>query len=148
VISGYLITQIIQKDIERGKFSFLSFYDRRIRRILPALVAMAVATTSVALLFFPPGDLLTYGQSLLATTGFASNFSLRSSTSTTVILEVLRLAAIAAHVDFVAGGTVLPLLPDSLAAAEQADPAIQAATLLSASLSRLRSVYGERSTNL
>lgn len=74
VISGYLITQVIQKDIEHGEFSFLSFYDRRIRRILPALVAMTLACTAIAALLFPPGDLLSYGKSLLATTGFAGNF--------------------------------------------------------------------------
>ena len=74
VISGYLITQVIQTDIARGKFSFLSFYDRRIRRILPALVAMALVCTAIAALLFPPGDLLSYGKSLLATTGFGSNF--------------------------------------------------------------------------
>jgi peptidoglycan/LPS O-acetylase OafA/YrhL len=74
VVSGYLITQVIQGGIERGEFSFLSFYDRRIRRILPALVAIALATSAVAVLIFPPTGLLNFGKSLLATACFAANF--------------------------------------------------------------------------
>ena len=37
VISGYLITTIIMKEIDQGKFSIIHFYERRARRILPAL---------------------------------------------------------------------------------------------------------------
>ena len=37
VISGYLITSIILREINQGKFSILNFYERRARRILPAL---------------------------------------------------------------------------------------------------------------
>jgi len=44
VISGYLITAIISGEIERGGFSFLGFYDRRVRRILPAALVVIVAS--------------------------------------------------------------------------------------------------------
>src|SRR5215510_16279645 len=40
VISGYLITSLIVSDMGKGSFSLLSFYERRVRRILPALFSM------------------------------------------------------------------------------------------------------------
>jgi len=47
VISGYLITQVLIGDIEQGRFSILGFYERRVRRILPALLAVLAATAAV-----------------------------------------------------------------------------------------------------
>jgi peptidoglycan/LPS O-acetylase OafA/YrhL len=44
VMSGFLITSRLMDDIDEGRFSLLSFYDRRIRRIVPALIAMLVTT--------------------------------------------------------------------------------------------------------
>jgi len=73
VISGYLITRVIEQDIAAGSFSFWKFYERRMRRIFPALFAMALACTFVAALFFPTLRLLEFGRSLLAMTGFVSN---------------------------------------------------------------------------
>ncbi len=73
VISGYLITGILQSEIDAGKFSILRFYDRRIRRILPALFAVILAATPVAVcLFFPP-EILDFANSVIATTLFSSN---------------------------------------------------------------------------
>jgi peptidoglycan/LPS O-acetylase OafA/YrhL len=73
VISGFLITGIITRELGEGRFSLLEFYRRRARRILPALFAM-LAVTSVATLFvlFRP-ELATFRNSLLATTAFGSN---------------------------------------------------------------------------
>jgi peptidoglycan/LPS O-acetylase OafA/YrhL len=74
VISGYLITGLILKETGENRFSLWSFYERRIRRIFPALFAiLAVATIVAALLFFPV-SFARYGKSLLATAFFASNF--------------------------------------------------------------------------
>lgn len=56
VISGFLITQIIVREIEDGRFSILGFYDRRIRRILPALAAMLAAALAAGHLLLMPGD--------------------------------------------------------------------------------------------
>src|ERR1700726_5082075 len=63
VISGYLITGIIQSELQSGAFSFARFYERRVRRLLPALYTM-VALTAIPSLhylliseraeFFPP----------------------------------------------------------------------------------------------
>ena len=59
VISGYLITTVILKDIEKGKFSITYFYQRRARRILPALITTIVLSLPVALILLPPSDSLT-----------------------------------------------------------------------------------------
>ena len=73
VISGYLITGIIQKEIERGVFTFSGFYERRIRRIFPALFAMLLATLFVGAWVLLPSDLVRLGNGTLATLLFASN---------------------------------------------------------------------------
>ena len=73
VISGYLITGIIWTEIEAGRFSVVRFYDRRIRRIMPALLVLLLAATCVAFALLLPSDLTRYGKSLLATLGFVSN---------------------------------------------------------------------------
>lgn len=54
VISGYLITSLIIKDLERGSFSMLDFWERRARRILPAGTAMVVATLLLGSLAMTP----------------------------------------------------------------------------------------------
>ena len=54
VISGFLITGHIVKSLERGKFSFAEFYSRRVRRILPASLAVLVVSLAVAWLVVPP----------------------------------------------------------------------------------------------
>ncbi len=74
VISGYLITGLILKEMGEGRFSLRQFYERRIRRIFPALFAMlAVATLLAAFLFFPV-SFARFGKSLLATAFFGANF--------------------------------------------------------------------------
>ncbi|MCZ4316330.1 acyltransferase family protein [Comamonadaceae bacterium G21597-S1] len=73
VISGYLITRIIQTEIAQQRFSFARFYERRVRRIFPALFVMAVATSVAALLLLAPDQLQQYGRSLVAMSLFLSN---------------------------------------------------------------------------
>lgn len=73
VISGYLISSIILREVGERRFTFLGFYERRIRRIFPALFVVLVATTAAAWFILPPQHMQTYGQSLVATTVFASN---------------------------------------------------------------------------
>jgi len=74
VISGYLITSLIQGEMERGSFSLARFYERRVRRIFPALFAMLAAVSLAALVFFFPVDLVRYARALFATALFAANF--------------------------------------------------------------------------
>ncbi len=74
VISGYLITQLIEAERREGHFSFAHFYERRMRRIFPALVAMLAAVTIAAVFILFPVDLVRYADSLFATAFFSSNF--------------------------------------------------------------------------
>jgi peptidoglycan/LPS O-acetylase OafA/YrhL len=74
VISGYLITQIVLKDLRAGRFSLSTFYERRARRILPAFVAMIAVVTLLAALWMPPWELAAYGKSVAAAALSASNF--------------------------------------------------------------------------
>ena len=73
VISGYLITTIIISEMATGKFSLLNFYERRARRILPALFFVMVACLPFAWLWLTPSDLIGFGQSLVAVSTFSSN---------------------------------------------------------------------------
>src|SRR5450631_308312 len=73
VISGYLITGILQFEIDSGQFSILRFYDRRIRRILPALFAVILAATVAAICVFFPPEIHDFAESIIATTLFSSN---------------------------------------------------------------------------
>lgn len=74
VISGYLITSILIEDIVRGRFSLLRFYERRARRILPALFFVVACTIPFAILWMLPTQLRDYAQSLMAVSLFSSNF--------------------------------------------------------------------------
>ena len=74
VISGYLITSIIWGQLGRGSFSIGGFYERRIRRIFPALFAVVLATVATGWLWMMPFDLQGFGSSLAAMAGFSSNF--------------------------------------------------------------------------
>lgn len=73
VISGYLITGILLKDLRRGTFSLLNFYERRARRILPALYLVIFCTIPMAWLVMMPSQLKDFSQSLVAISGFAAN---------------------------------------------------------------------------
>ncbi|MES2379243.1 MAG: acyltransferase family protein [Bacteroidota bacterium] len=74
VISGYLITGIIKKNIQNNQFKLIDFYTRRIRRIIPALYVLLTVVTIFAVIILLPGDLKDYGRSLLSQAVFASNF--------------------------------------------------------------------------
>ncbi|WP_082478826.1 MULTISPECIES: acyltransferase family protein [unclassified Methylobacterium] len=73
VISGYVITRGILADVAAGRFSLVRFYERRIRRILPMLVATILATYALALLYLPPGAMDDYARSVVAAAAFAAN---------------------------------------------------------------------------
>lgn len=73
VISGYLITTIILSELEQGKFSIVNFYERRARRILPALFFVMFVCIPFAWFWLLPNDMKDFSQSLVAVTVFASN---------------------------------------------------------------------------
>lgn len=73
VISGYLITSIILKEQQAGTFSIIRFYERRARRILPALFLVVIACLPFAWIWLLPEDLKSFGKSLIAVPTFTSN---------------------------------------------------------------------------
>ncbi len=73
VISGFLITGILLADLQRGQFSIARFYERRARRILPALVLTLLASVPLALALMLPGQLIGFGESLISVVLFLSN---------------------------------------------------------------------------
>ncbi len=74
VISGFLITCILDAELESGKFSFYNFYERRIRRLGPAAAVVVAATAAVGSVLLLPSALRDLGQSMVAVGLFASNF--------------------------------------------------------------------------
>ncbi|MEG3149067.1 acyltransferase family protein [Sphingomonas sp. ZT3P38] len=72
VISGYLITQLILRESAEGRFTLIGFYERRVRRILPALLAM-LAASGIAAWILLPADFRDFGESLAAIALFGSN---------------------------------------------------------------------------
>src|SRR5690554_4235117 len=75
VISGYLITSIIAMELDKKEFSIVRFYERRARRILPALFVVLAVTSITALFIMIPFELKVYGESLLGVIFFVSNFT-------------------------------------------------------------------------
>ena len=75
VISGYLITSIILKELfTNGSFSFKYFYERRIRRILPALIFVMLVSLPFAWMYLLPSSFVDFSKSILYSLGFSSNF--------------------------------------------------------------------------
>ena len=74
VISGYLITSIIAREIESDTFSLSHFYERRARRLFPALFTVLAATAVGSFFLLMPWELEDFGQSLATTAIFSSNF--------------------------------------------------------------------------
>jgi peptidoglycan/LPS O-acetylase OafA/YrhL len=73
VISGYLITSLILADISNHEFTLLRFYERRARRILPALYTVVAASTIAAWILLLPGEFEDFGRSVVGVSFFFSN---------------------------------------------------------------------------
>jgi len=80
VISGYLITSILFAEHATGTFSLVGFYERRARRILPALFVVVIACVPCAWLWLLPADRESFWRSLVAVSAFASNILFYKST--------------------------------------------------------------------
>jgi peptidoglycan/LPS O-acetylase OafA/YrhL len=75
VISGYLITSIILKElVTTGSFSFKYFYQRRISRILPVLLFVMLVSLPFAWMYLIPSSFIDFSKSILYSLGFSSNF--------------------------------------------------------------------------
>ncbi len=73
VISGYLITSIIVSEVKQEKFSYINFYERRARRILPAMYVMSFIVLLATLFFQMPDDLEKTAKTLFFATLFSAN---------------------------------------------------------------------------
>src|SRR5580658_5577382 len=73
VISGYLITGNIYAEMARDRFSIIDFYERRVRRILPALYLVMIASLPFAWLWLFPREFIDFGRSVVSVCLFASN---------------------------------------------------------------------------
>ena len=73
VISGYLITTILIEDLENKRFSIINFYERRARRILPALFSVMLACIPFAWMWMLPRQMKDFSESVAAVSVFLSN---------------------------------------------------------------------------
>lgn len=73
VISGYLISSIIMDESRAGCFSIVNFYERRVRRIIPALLFMLTACLPAAWLLLTPQEMAGFAKSLISVCLFSSN---------------------------------------------------------------------------
>ncbi|MES2153467.1 MAG: acyltransferase family protein [Pseudomonadota bacterium] len=74
IISGFLISSIIQQGLAQGDFSFRTFYARRIRRIFPALLLVLAACFAFGWLALFPDEFKQLGKHMFGGAGFISNF--------------------------------------------------------------------------
>lgn len=74
VISGYLITNVLVSDIEKGRFSFAAFYNRRLWRLLPALFFVVAVTFIVGAILLPPQHFKSLSRSTVFSFFGAANF--------------------------------------------------------------------------
>ncbi|WP_428970325.1 acyltransferase family protein [Sphingomonas sp. Xoc002] len=75
VISGFLITSDICRRVGQSQFSYLDFYRRRARRLVPALVAVIIPSTLFAMVFMTPYELKVYAVTAISTIFGISNFA-------------------------------------------------------------------------
>jgi len=90
VLSGYLITSIIRKQMDNGGFSFTDFYWRRFKRIVPALFFMLIVSSILAYYFLLPNELLSYAKSLKSTLYFGSNYHFLNEDSYTAESSIFK----------------------------------------------------------
>jgi peptidoglycan/LPS O-acetylase OafA/YrhL len=76
VISGFLITSLIVRDVDAGTFSFVTFYAKRARRLLPALAVVLAACALAGWYILLPGDFRSLGTHILSGALYVSNFTL------------------------------------------------------------------------
>lgn len=76
VISGYLISSILLNSLNKGSFSIVEFYKRRVRRIFPALFVVLLASAIAGWFFLLPSEYQQLGKHIAAGTAFVSNFAL------------------------------------------------------------------------
>lgn len=74
VLSGFLITSILMREIESGKFSYAGFYERRIRRLLPPLIPVLMLSGATAFFLFESDQFESVSKSLYSTLALSANW--------------------------------------------------------------------------
>jgi hypothetical protein len=97
VLSGYLITSLIIRDLESGRFTFTEFRERRARRILPASTVLVAATLVAGSLLLMPSDFATLGSSATATAVFGASTGQYCADFATHRTHTSETAALASH---------------------------------------------------
>ena len=78
VVSGYLITQVLIRDITSNKFSIFRFMGRRLRRLYPQLLAMLLASSALALIVFNSQELREFAVRQISARDISQTSSFRS----------------------------------------------------------------------
>ncbi len=73
VISGYLISSLLWQELQQGSYTLAGFYERRLRRIFPALAVVLLACVPPAWILMPPADLKDFAESVASVPLFVSN---------------------------------------------------------------------------
>ena len=73
VISGYLISSLIISEVSNDTFTFISFFERRLRRLIPALFFIIIISLIFSWYLLTPSELKKFGQSIIASSFFTSN---------------------------------------------------------------------------
>ncbi len=79
VISGFVITRLLRQEIQSDDFSIINFYERRIRRIFPALIALLIMVLGIGSVVLLPDDFNNLGATTFFTTIFVSNWELQNT---------------------------------------------------------------------
>ena len=114
VISGYLVTSILLSEIETGRFSLLHFYERRLRRLLPAMLVVALACLPAAWLLLTVDELQKFARSAIAAIFFTSNYFFKEAgeyfTSSSEVQPLLHTWSLAVEVQYYSVAPLLLLL--------------------------------------
>jgi peptidoglycan/LPS O-acetylase OafA/YrhL len=104
VISGFLITQQIKESLIHGTFSFSRFFERRARRIFPALLAVLLACSAISVVALTPDDVMAFAHALWASLLFVSNgyfwLNTRYFDSTSITKPLLHTWSLAVEMQF------------------------------------------------
>ena len=110
VISGFLITMIIHREMSSGVFSFKKFYIRRIKRILPAFFTVLTVTLVCGFLLFTKDDFFLLWRTALSTLGFISNIFFAKGQG--YFDPIQEEKTFASHLVFIGRRAILFRLPD------------------------------------
>ncbi|MEI8608951.1 acyltransferase [Enterovibrio sp. Hal110] len=111
VISGFIITSAIYPQMKSGTFTFLDFYEKRIKRILPLFYIVAISSLITAYFLFSPNDFSGFADSLRYASVFISNIYFEKNTG--YFAPVIRNHATVKHLVAFGGRAILLCMANS-----------------------------------